>query len=378
MFGRRFRLGEVLGFEIRADPSWAVLVLVVVWSLASGFFPALYPNVATASAWILAILGTAGLFISLLIHELSHSVVARGYGLHVGGITLFLLGGAAEMQSEPATPKAEFLIAAAGPVVSLALAFVCYLATLVGGAVGLPNAWVGVPYYLSIVNLALAVFNMLPAFPMDGGRILRAALWAWRRDIRRATRVATRLGQGLGMLLIAAGAAQAVLAGNLVGGMWWALIGLFVHGNAGATYTRLEERLSLRGLRVRDMMTRRPISVAPDMSLQALVDEVVYRHHHHRYPVVVAGRPIGYVGTHHLRAVAQAEWPRVTVREVMTPADRDNTIPAELDAQQALDLVQARRDGWIMVVEHGVLVGVLALRDLQACLRLRRELGSPV
>ncbi len=376
MFGRRFVFGRILGFEIRADPTWAILFLLILWSLASGFFPAMYPGVAAGAAWGLALLGTLGLFASLLFHELAHAVVARAYGVTVGGITLFLFGGAAEMESEPASPRAELLIAGAGPLASLILAGAFYGVTGIVAATGAPDAVVGLPYYLAVVNLALAVFNLLPAFPMDGGRLLRAAIWGMGRNLRRATKVASRMGQGFGLLLIAAGAFQAIAVQNFVGGMWWVLIGVFIHGNAGMTYKRLLDRLSLQGLTVGDVMTRRPVTVGPDSTIQRVVDEVVYRYHHHRYPVVAGRRLLGWIGARQMQDIDRARWPALRVSEVMAPADTSVTIPASADAETALDRLQARRDGWLMVTDRGALVGVVALRDLQAYLRLRAELGG--
>ena len=376
MFGRRMVLGRVLGFEIRADASWGILFLLILWSLASGFFPVMYPGVSAATAWALALLGTLGLFASLLLHELAHAVVARIHGVTVGGITLFLFGGAAEMESEPASPRAELLIAGAGPLASLGLAVGFYAATGLVALAGAPQPIVGLPYYLALVNLALAVFNLLPAFPMDGGRLLRATLWGLGRNLRRATKVASRMGQGFGLLLIAAGAFQAIAAQNLLGGMWWVLIGVFIHGNAGMTYRRLLDRLRLQGLTVRDVMTRRPVTVDPDANLQRVVDEVVYRYHHHRYPVVADGRLQGWIGARQVQAIDRTAWPETRVRDVMAPADTGVTIPASADAETALDRLQMRRDGWLMVTDAGRLAGVVALRDLQTYLRLRAELGG--
>jgi Zn-dependent protease len=376
MFGRRFVLGRVFGFEIRADISWVFLFLLILWSLASGFFPVLYEGLSARLYWGLALIGTVGLFVSLLFHEISHSLVARAYGLEVGGITLFLFGGAAEMQSEPDTPKSEFLMAGAGPLASIVLGGVFYVVTGSVEALGLPDHWVGVPYYLSIVNVALAVFNMLPAFPMDGGRMLRAVLWSLGKDLRRATKVASRLGQGLGILLMAAGAAQAIVLQNFVGGMWWFLIGLFIHGNAAATYSQLADRLALKGLLVRDLMSRNPVTVDANSNLHDVVDDIVYRYHHHRYPVVQHDRPVGVIGTRQVKEIARDQWSHVKVEDVMEPINSHNTITPDADAQAAFDALQRRGDGWLMVTSGTRLVGVVALRDLRTYLTVRQELGA--
>ncbi|RDD62960.1 site-2 protease family protein [Ferruginivarius sediminum] len=377
MFGRRMVLGRILGFEIRADISWVFLALLILWSLASGFFPSFYEGLPQGLYWTLALVGTIGLFASLLFHELSHSVVARAYGLEIQGITLFLFGGAAEMREEPRTAVSEFLMAIAGPIASLVLAAGFYVLALLVAGVGTPEHWVGVPRYLAIVNLALAVFNLLPAFPMDGGRALRAALWYWGKDLRSATKVASRLGQGLGMLLMAAGIAQAILLGNFVGGMWWFLIGLFVQGNAGATYQQLLNRFALHGMSVREVMTEDPVVADPDMTLRRLVDEVVYPQHHHRFPVVREGRLLGYVGTNQIKQVDADVWERTRVGDVMVAAGDDNVIAPDAGAEKALERLQQSETGWLMVADGERLHGVLALRDLLQYLQLRQELEAP-
>jgi len=376
MFGRRMTLGRILGFEIRADVSWVLLFLLILWSLASGLFPVMYPGLPDGTAWALAFVGTLGLFASLIFHELSHALVARRFGLTIGGITLFLFGGVAEMPSEPTTPRAEFLMAGAGPLASVILG-AAFLGVMLGmDAAGLPGPVVGVPYYLALVNVALAVFNMLPAFPMDGGRLLRAALWRVGGNPRRATKVASRLGQGLGIALMGAGVVQAVVNQHVVGGMWWFLIGLFIHGNAGATYKRLLDKMRLQGLAVRDVMTRRPITVNPDTSVRDLVDGIVYRHHYHRYPVVEDDRLVGWIGSRQVTAIAQAQWPHLRVRDVMAPADGGITIAAGTDAETALDRLQHQPDGWLIVTEGPGVAGVVALRDLRTYLQLRAQLGG--
>lgn len=377
MFARRMVLGRVLGFEIRADVSWVLLALLILWSLASGFFPTFYEGLPTRLYWLLAAIGTAGLFVSLLFHELSHSLVARAYGLEIKGITLFLFGGAAEMQEEPKTAGSEFLMAIAGPIASLVLAAAFYALAVLLATTGLPAHWIGVPRYLAIINLVLAVFNLLPAFPMDGGRALRAALWHWGHDLRRATRIASRLGQGFGVLLMAGGFYQALALGNFIGGMWWFLIGLFVQASAGAAYRQVMDRFALRGLAVRQVMTADPVVAAPDMTLRRLVDELVYAHHHHRHPVVRDGRLLGYIATAQIKEVPQAAWDTVRVEEIMVPVDAGNSIAPDVPAEDALARLQQSETGWLMVREGERLLGVLALRDLLHYLQVRRELEAP-
>lgn len=187
MFGNNFTLFEFLGFRVRANVSWLFLAILVTWSLAAGFFPAVYPNLDVATYWALAVAGMIGLFFSLLFHEFAHSLVARARGMGMQGITLFLFGGVAEMEMEPPTPKTEFWLAIAGPIASVVLAIVFYGVAIGLQAVGTPAHIIGVPRYLAFINLILAAFNMVPGFPLDGGRVLRAAIWQWTGNLRKAT-----------------------------------------------------------------------------------------------------------------------------------------------------------------------------------------------
>lgn len=222
MFGRSLTLFTLFGFAIRVHASWLALAALILWSLGVGYFPAVAPMLPAESHWLMAVVGLVGLMACLVAHELAHSLVARWYGLPVGGVTLFVFGGIAELDVEPKTPRTEALMAAAGPVMSAVLAILSYgAASMVGGAVAVVLA------YLGVINSMLAAFNLIPAFPMDGGRILRAALWAWTGDVRWATRMAALSGMVLGLVVMAAGVWQMV-QGGVAAGMWWMLIGAFI------------------------------------------------------------------------------------------------------------------------------------------------------
>lgn len=230
MFGRRLTLFTLFGFGIRVDASWLALAALILWSLGGVYFPAVMPALPSVLHWVMAVAGLLGLMASLVVHEMAHALVARSYGLPIGGITLFLFGGVAELEAEPETPATEILMAAAGPAMSLALAVLAY-----GGAM-VADGWAGpVLAYLGVVNLMLAGFNLVPAFPMDGGRMLRAALWAWRGDLDWATRMASVAGMALGLVVMAVGLWQLV-EGNYAGGLWWMLIGLFIRMSAAHSY----------------------------------------------------------------------------------------------------------------------------------------------
>ncbi len=373
MFGESFSLFRVLGFEIRANVTWLFLALLVTWSLAAGFFPFVYPDLTPLTYWTMALVGMLGLFFSLLFHELSHSVVARAHGLPVHRITLFLFGGAAEMESEPEEPRVEFRMAIAGPIASVVLGVAFYLLAVAMATVGLPEHVAGVARYLGFINILLAIFNMVPGFPLDGGRVLRAALWQLKGDIRWATRWATRMGQGFGLLLVALGFAN-FIAGNFVGGMWWFLIGLFVQAAATASYSQLLTQQALAGRTVRRFMTADPVTVPADATVEEFVEEFLYHHNFDRFPVVRGERLVGSIGLSEVRDVPREERDRTRVEDACEERIKENTIEADMKADEALNRMQQSRTGRLMVTEGDRLVGMLVLKDLLRYLDVRSEL----
>ena len=239
MFGKGINLFRLFGFQVQADFSWLILAFLITWSLATGYFPYQFPQLSPAQYWGMGILGALGLFGSLIFHELSHSLVARRFGIPMKGITLFIFGGVAHMDDEPQNPKSEFFMAIVGPLSSLLLAALLYGATQGGRAVGWPEPVNGIVSYLSFINMLLAMFNMVPAFPLDGGRVFRSALWAWTGDVRWATRLAARCGSGFGIVLMAWGGFSP-LTGNFVEGLWY-IIGFFLYGAADQAYQDVRE-----------------------------------------------------------------------------------------------------------------------------------------
>ena len=253
MTGRGIKLFNLMGFEVRLHSSWLILAVLVAWSLAGGFFPYRFPGYSQEDYWAMALGGLTGLLFSIVIHEFAHSVVARHYGIPMRGITLFIFGGVAEMGDEPPNAKSEFLMAIAGPLTSFAVG-ACSFAIAAGiAAAGSPGV-AAVFSYLAWINTVLGLFNLVPAFPLDGGRVLRAAIWAKRQDLVAATRIASRIGSGFGIFLMLLGAWN-VLRGNMVGGVWWILIGLFVRDASRMSYQQVLYR--------REMAARRIIDIEP-------------------------------------------------------------------------------------------------------------------
>jgi Zn-dependent protease/predicted transcriptional regulator len=373
MFGRRISLFKLAGFSVRMDISWLIIAVLVTWSLAVGVFPPLYQQLPVWAYWIMGVAGTAGLFLSIVIHEMCHSLVARQYGLPMKGITLFIFGGVAEMTEEPSTPKAEFLMAIAGPAASVAVAVVCYGVAILGAAFVWPSAFVGVFAWLGVINLVLVAFNMIPGFPLDGGRVLRAALWHWRGDIRWATRIAAKIGSGFGIFLIVLGVVY-FLMGALIGGLWWFLIGLFIRSAATRSYEQLLVRQALEHEPIRRLMNDHPVSVPPTTTIQQLVDDYMLHYHFKSFPVVDGGRLIGCVNVPAVKAVPREQWPLKTVMEIVEPTCCTNAIAPHHDALTAMTLLTSQDRGRLMVVDEGQLIGIVSRKDVMKFLAMKMEL----
>ncbi len=375
MFGKHITLFRIYGFEVKLDASWIVLASLVTWSLATGYFPAKIPDRSDAVYWGAGMLGAAGLFGSIIFHEMSHSLVARAYGLPINGITLFIFGGVAEMGGEPQSPKVEFLMAIAGPISSYALALGFFiLATLAGSNAG-PTPPAALLGYLVMINTMLATFNLIPAFPLDGGRVLRAALWQWKGNMRWATRHAARIGAAFGIGFVLLGVINA-LQGSMIGGLWIAIIGLFLKRTADASYTQLRTRQDLEGQPVHRFMSRNPVTVTPHLNLRELVDGYVYAYGHDMYPVVEGNRLLGAVGLSQIKHIPQSLWQNTLVREIMSPCTPDNMIDVNADAVWAISLMQRSGNSRLLVLDRGNLVGVIALKDILRLLALKLDLET--
>jgi Zn-dependent protease/predicted transcriptional regulator len=372
MFLYRFRLCTIFGIAVNIDASWLILGVLIGWTLGAVAFPALVPGLPAASYWIMAAATALGLLGSILFHEMAHAIVARRVDIPIRGITLFIFGGVAEMDTEPPTARGELVMAAAGPAASLFLAWV--LVMLVGFLHAGP-AIAGVLWYLAVINGMLAMFNLVPAFPLDGGRILRATLWLWRGDFAWATRIASNLGSGFGTLLIVLGVLR-VVTGDFVTGMWWFLIGLFLRSAAAGSYRQAMAGRLLAGVTVGDVMNASPIVVPSDISVAELVENYVYAHHHRWFPVTENGTLVGSVSTREAAALARDLWPGTPVAHIMLAPAPDALVAPETDLMQALRQLGHSGESRLMVVRDRRLVGLLSSRDILNEFVLRQELGA--
>jgi Zn-dependent protease/predicted transcriptional regulator len=371
---RGLNIGAIGGIPIRIDPSWLIIFALVMWSMSAVYLPSQVANAGAPATWLAGLFATGLFFSSLLAHELAHAVVARRAGIPVAGITLFLFGGVSRIEQEPASPRVELRVALVGPLTSFALAAAFELAAraLRGDT---PTLAVAVLAYLGWINAALGTFNLVPGLPLDGGRVLRALVW-WRTgSLRRGTRVASNLGKGFALGLMALGVLE-ILSGSLVGGLWLVFIGFFMRGMASAGYQELALRAALEGVGVDEVMVRAPIRVSPDLSLRELLDEHLLRDGVSGYPVCEGEAVLGAISLPQLTSVPRGELEKRRVRDVMTPVGPDVCAEPSDSLLSALRKLALGRHRLLLVLRDGRLAGIVTRGAIQRVLEVRRVLGS--
>jgi Zn-dependent protease/CBS domain-containing protein len=317
---------------------------------------------------------SAGLFGSIVVHEFSHSVVARRNGLPMKGITLFVFGGVAEMEAEPPNAKTELLMAIAGPLASVGIGLVFYVIGAAGRDVW-PVEVLAVINYLAEINWILAVFNMIPAFPLDGGRVLRALLWRRSGNLLRATRTAAFAGSVFGALLMIGGIVQ-LFTGNFVGAVWWFLLGMFLRWVSAASYQRVLMQSVLEGEPVSRFMNPNPITVKPNISVEDLVENYIYKYHHKMFPVVTDSQQlVGCVSTEQVKQMPRNEWNRHTLREITQACSPENTVTPDTNAANVLSIMSRKGDRGLIVVDNNRrVVAFVSPQDLLHFLSAKLEL----
>lgn len=367
----RVTIARIWGIPISVHVTWLLVFALVASSLAAGYFPERQPGWGAATRWVLGALTSLAFFASVLVHELGHSRLALRYGIPIRGITLFVFGGVAQIGREPDSPGAEFRIAIAGPLTSLALAALFGGVGTVAGSMAL----VSVPaLWLARINLAVALFNLLPGFPLDGGRVLRAAVWAWTGSFDRANRTAAAAGEVLALALIGVGTLQAI-GGDVAGGIWMALIGWFLHSAVVAGRAEAALRDLLRGATVSQAMARDCPSVAPDLTLERLVHDEVLGAGRRCFVVAEDGHLRGLLTLHEVKGVPREQWSRAKVEEVMQPAQALSVVGPEEALLGALQKMDDAKVAQLPVVADGHWLGMLDREHILHYMRVRAELG---
>ncbi|MHC4132170.1 MAG: site-2 protease family protein [Planctomycetota bacterium] len=373
MLGKRIPLFRLFGFNVQMHTSLLILALFITWSLATSVFPEWFEGLSVITYWLMGIGGAVGLLISIVFHEFCHSIVARQFGLPMRGITLFIFGGVAEMKHEPPSAKAEFMMAIAGPLSSFLLAGFVFLLQniIIKYSFAIPIAHV--LKYLALLNVVLACFNLLPGFPLDGGRILRSILWGIKKDLEWATRIASSLGSAFGIMFVILGVTFA-FTGNILGGIWLCLIGSFLRGASKTSYKQLLLRNRLEGQKVRSVFRPEPIFAPASITIEQLVKDYFYRYHLKVFPVLSNELLVGCVTAQQIKQIPKQQWPVRTVAEIIQPLSYKNTITAEADAFEALSIMTRTGNKHLIVVEEGQAVGMITLDDMLKFFSLKIEL----
>lgn len=357
------QLGRIAGFRFGVDYSWFIIFFLILWSFTAGVFPAQVPGLGDGVYIAMGVVGTLLFFVSLVLHELAHAVIARRRGVEVESITLFLLGGVARTRGEASTPGDEFRIAAVGPLMSLLIGTVLFGLALISRGAGWHPAVVVVLQYIAVLNFVLAVFNLLPGFPLDGGRLLRAAVWHFTGDATRATRVAAMSGRAMAWILFALGAFE-IFGGALLGGVWLILIGWFIRNAADAGYQQHMLRSTLGSVLARDTMTPAPRTIESHLTLERLVGEYFMHTRYLSFPVVDGERPLGIITLNQVKAVPRDDWPHRTVADTMTKLDEGIVVSGTDSLLTVMQRLQASPVRRLLVVERDTLAGYITAHDV--------------
>jgi len=365
-------LGRILGIPIGLDPSWFLIFVLLTWTLAVSYFPGEFKNWPVAQYWIVGAVTAIMLFVSVLLHELGHSVIALRYKIPVRSITLFIFGGVAQIGAEPPSAVAEFWIAIAGPMVSFALAALFSLLQPIFTGIA---PLLALAKYLAYINGTLSLFNLIPGFPLDGGRVFRAIVWGVTRNLRRATLIAANLGRVIAFLFIIAGVWQ-ILAGNFGNGLWIAFIGWFLESAAVAQVRQQMVQGLLAGHTVSQAMSHDYTAIPADTTLQQLVDDHILETGRRCFMVKRGDETIGMLTLHHVKGVPRAEWATTTAAQAMSPTDQIKWTRPNAELWEAL--AEMDRDGvnQLPVMQDNRCSGMLSREDLVSFLRTVRELGA--
>ncbi len=368
-------LFRIAGIQISIDYSWLVIFALVLWSLSAGYFPHQYPGYGWGMYLAVGLVATLLFFASVLIHELSHATVGNAMGEEVRKISLFIFGGMAHLSGEPKSPKAEFRIAAVGPLTSIALGGVFWLIQRGCAAVGVGELWVATFGYLALINVALAVFNLLPGFPLDGGRLLRAYFWRQSGSLQKATARAADWGKGIAIGLMLLGGLE-IFGGALVGGLWLIFIGMFLRGAAQASYYGVVVEHALGRTHVRDIMVREPNTIDADATVAEAVENHFLRDGYGGFPVTRDGRVSGIVSLSMIRHCPAEERATKRVGEVMHPLDDTVRIPPTATVSEALRRMVEADMGRLLVMDDGQFLGLITRTGITRYVQLKTQLEA--
>ena len=370
---RGMRLFRILGIQITLNYTWFIVFGLIAWSLASGYFPYRYPELGRGAQWAMGFFGAVFLFLSVLVHELTHSFLAKRQGIEVREITLFIFGGVSQLAKDPDDPRKELTVALGGPASSLILAFFFWILSSVTFQASNLSLVTGLLRYLAFVNLSLAIFNLIPGFPLDGGRALRAIYWQRTGNLRRATEVASATGKRIGVGIILLGLLS-ILMGNLFGGFWFVIIGIFLRSAAEGSFQQTMMKESLEGVKVKELMSGQVVSAPSSIQLDRLVEDYYLTHKHITYPVTEGDKIVGIITLKRVKEIPREQWPLKTTRDVMLPIGEEIMVDPEAEAVEALQKMIRTGEGRLPVVKDGSVVGMITRKDILILLEIKTDL----
>ncbi len=372
MFKKSFYIGKIAGIPIRIHISWLIIFVLITLTLALRYFPQNYPHWSKALYFTIGLITSLLFFVSVLIHELAHSIVAKKQGLPVRDIVLFIFGGVSELSEEPQSPGNEFFMALVGPLSSFLLAVLFGLLWFLMINISDPiSAILGI---LAIINLVLAIFNMIPGFPLDGGRVFRAILWGFKGDIVKATRWASALGQGIAFMLIFWGI-WSIFRGNWIDGMWLAFIGWFLDNAAMSSYRQVTIRQSLAGHKVKEVMSQDYPLLPPNITIEQVVEQYIIGSGRRCLPVVQDKRLLGLLTIHSIKKIPKEQWRYESASQVMIPLDKIKSVSPGEDLWKALQAMTEDGFNQLVVLDGHEFAGMLARDHVVSFIRNREELG---
>jgi Zn-dependent protease/CBS domain-containing protein len=372
MMGSSFRIGRIAGIDIGVNYTWIFAFFLIAWSFAVGVFPQLAPGAGTAGYWIAGLIEAILMFVCVLLHELAHSLIARSRGLNVSSITLFIFGGVSNLQEETKKASTEFFMAIVGPGTSLVLSVILYLIYLVfPGRDSLAGVTV---FYLAYINLSLGIFNLIPGFPLDGGRVFRSIIWGATKNLQTATNIAAGVGQVFGGLFIAYGVYLALTV-NIFNGLWIAFIGWFLYSAADSSRRDLTMREILKGVHVRDVMDPSPACTSSDTPINDVVQQTFFRAGYRAAPICQGDKLLGIATITDVKKIPQEQWATTPVSAITT-REPLYTVNEDDDLGEAIKLLSAHDLNQLIVLKEGHLSGLLNRSHVIRYLQLRQELGT--
>lgn len=368
-----FKLTTIFNIPIEINISWFIILGLVVFTLAKGWFPMENPELSEGAHWLMAIIAALLLFASLLAHELSHSVVAKRNRLPIHGITLFVFGGVAHLSKEPQSPAVEFKMAIAGPLMSFFLSASFFLLSRLLLLLNLPGALISITNYLFILNLAVGIFNLIPGFPLDGGRIFRSILWHYYKDLKKATAIASAFGKGFAFFLIGIGFLN-LFTGLIIPGIWFIFIGFFLYEAASTSYRQIIIKKMLSGVNVDHLMSKDIISVPANIKLNKLIDDYFFRYRHAAFPVIEDDVLLGLATLHNVKEVARDKWAKTTAKDIMVPLGNKLIIGKDVHATEAMGKMANNEVGRLLVIENSKMIGIISQKDIMRLFKFKSEI----